>query len=741
MSAPRSHTSPWHWITRLALGLLLAIVITRFTTEEFTRDVWDVVPGGMAAARAPGAATGLVLDLLSALPLLAILLRASLDPQFQLRHRWSHLPMFALGFWAIASVAWSSDKFLAAVTASHLLAGFCLLWATSQLVRSWLHLRIVAAVCFGLLLVLVAQSVAYRAIDSAENIRYWNEHKESILKEHGWQPGSFVAQQFEHKVLGEELAGFFNSPNTFAAVGVLLFFVSAGLGIQKLKDGDSRRWLTLPLIAAGSAIWIIIEAKSKTAAATPLLGILMLAAVTKLRPKIQKHPTHFYWLGVAAVVGAILAVVGHGLYHGGLFPGHFSNSLDFRWKYWIASARLFAQHPIIGVGWSNFGLHYVSVRLASASEEIKDPHNFLVRFFVELGSIGGLLAIAWQLRLWWELTQSPKTETETKSENLSVIAIACYVAVAATILSVLTNVDFTQSAADITLEVLRRLLYLLVLVLGMVGSLMLSPQTRNPDIRPAPWLRYCILIALGLFLIHNLIDFSIFEFGPMFVTFLLFGSALGVVGAKQSQNPSRGFRVAALLFGLLIWATLAAAFVFPIISAEQFAYEGNESIRSAPTDHPPTIQMHYAIAAELFHNALENVPYNADYALRCAEARLGAGDFTNAQTMILTAQQLNPRLIDAYLLQANVELQKPNPSPSIIRSDFEKVLQLDPNDVSIHTQYGDALDRLGLSTAAAAQYQQALACNAALPPDEPKRISPQQIADLQAKIRLVRGRG
>ena len=90
------------------------------------------------------------------------------------------------------------------------------------------------------------------------------------------------------------------------------------------------------------------------------------------------------------------------------------------------------------------------------------------------------------------------------------------------------------------------------------------------------------------------------------------------------------------------------------------------------------------------------------------------------------------------LMQNNrILLVDDNPA---IHTDFNKILQLDPNDVSLHTQYGNALDRLGLYTAAAAQYQQALACNAALPPVEPKRISPQQIADLQARIDIAKGK-
>ena len=54
-----------------------------------------------------------------------------------------------------------------------------------------------------------------------ENISYWAEHKDEILKAHNWPPGSFTALQFERKLTNGELVGFFTSPNTFAAIAVL----------------------------------------------------------------------------------------------------------------------------------------------------------------------------------------------------------------------------------------------------------------------------------------------------------------------------------------------------------------------------------------------------------------------------------------------------------------------------------------------------------------------------------------
>ncbi|HSV14354.1 MAG TPA: O-antigen ligase family protein, partial [Tepidisphaeraceae bacterium] len=609
------------------------------TSVESLRAPWDVTPGGTAFPRAPGPATSLIMDLLATLPALLVLARRSIDKDFRLTPRWSHLPMLALGAWVMLSTTWASDTFAALVHASNWLAGLALMWAFSQLVRSWVRLRIVASVGFGLLLVLVAQSVLYRVIEVPETIRYWNTNRDALLKERNWEPGSFQARQFEHKITSGELPGFFASPNTFAAVGVMLLFVSAGIGVQKTRDGDGAAWLALSAVAIAAAGWVIVEARSKTAGATPVLGVSMLLAIALWHDRLRRHATPFYWLGVAAFFLAAAAIVGHGLYHHGLFPGHFSNSLDFRWKYWMAAAQIFKQHPIRGVGWDSFGQYYLAARLPEASEEVKDPHNFLVRVFVETGMVGGVLVIAWMLRLWWELTR-PSNDTNqpsTESCGSATVGAILWIAVLGITISVIANVDFTQSIADVALELMRRVLYLMVLAAGSIAGTMLSPHRRELDGRAAPWLLYFVLVALGLFLIHNLIDFSMFEVGPLFLFLMLVGAALGVAPATARAGRSRAWAIALLIVAMIGWLIAAARLVGPVAVAEQSAFDADEAIRTAPADQPAQLEMRYRQAATDLSDALARVPWNTDYALRAAKAWLGAGQVDRAEDMLAAA--------------------------------------------------------------------------------------------------------
>jgi O-antigen ligase len=715
--------------------LALVVLIARLTTPDVLRDPWETTPGSDVVPAGPGPATGLVFDLLACLPAVLVLIRRALDRNYRLVRHWSHLFLFALAVWAVLSTAWSADRFAAAVASAHFFSAACLLWAMSQLVRSAGRFRIVSALAFGLLLVLTVQSAIYRFVDVPENLNYWHEKKDQILKSHDWTPDSFAAKQFEHKLTSGELVGFFNSPNSFAAVGVLLFFACIGIGIQKIRDKEPQEWLIVPILVVIAIVWILINAQSKTSAVTPFVGVAVLALLAFFPRQFKQHRRSVFAGGVGLVAFTIIAIIGHGLYHHGLFAGHFSNSLDFRWKYWVASAPIFAAHPWRGVGWNNFGLHYLAHRLPEASEEIKDPHNFLVRFFVELGVLGGVLCIIWLIRSAWELTTSEITIGDQQNDDnpraVRDLAIAVIVGM---VISVLANVDFTMSLADELSLLMKPVLYLLALLMGTIGGAMRSPQDWTLDNRPAPWIYYCTVTGLGLFLLHNLIDFSWFEPGAMFVFLALIGSCQGMVGDEQQSPRRTGLAIGAAALAVLVLIATAVLFVGPVLVAEQFAAAGNEAIRTAPVDRSPESAMHYRNGADEFASASSLVPYNSDYVFRQAKAAAGAGDFPRSEVKLADVKRINPLLIDAYLLDANLQLAGSKPDAAAVRADFLAVVKLNPNDVPSHIQFARALDRFGLHTEAKAQYQAALDANAALPIGEPKRLTDEQVSQLKALV-------
>jgi hypothetical protein len=138
-------------LTALAFFMGMALVIARATTLETLRESYPVGLGVALPPRTLGPAGSLVLDMLSCVPAMLVLLRRVLDRSYVLRSTISHALLGALALWAVVSTAWAADKFAAGVTAAHFFSAGVLLWAMTQLVRSWLRLRWVAAACAGLL--------------------------------------------------------------------------------------------------------------------------------------------------------------------------------------------------------------------------------------------------------------------------------------------------------------------------------------------------------------------------------------------------------------------------------------------------------------------------------------------------------------------------------------------------------------------------------------------------------------
>jgi len=64
------------------------------------------------------------------------------------------------------------------------------------------------------------------------------------------------------------------------------------------------------------------------------------------------------------------------------------NSMLVRWQYWYASVRMYADHWISGVGPGNFSHFYPHYMTASAPEVVSDPHNFPLSILTQYGPLG-----------------------------------------------------------------------------------------------------------------------------------------------------------------------------------------------------------------------------------------------------------------------------------------------------------------------------------------------------------------
>ena len=452
--------SGWETLTSLAFVLAMGLAMGRGMLLEVIREAFDVTPGQEIVLRSPGAATTAILDLLCYLPAILVAARATFDERFRLR--WPTTPMMlaGLGALAIASIFWSADRFAAATSAGKLLAGAAVLWTMVQTVRDWGRFRRVCGVLVGLLAVNVAHSLVYVNSDLPEMKEQWQQTREQTFKDRGIEPGSFQATQFEKKVLAGELMGFCASPNSLAALMVMISMLLVG---ELSLRWSARQYgmLVAPAVLLALTGWVIGRTGSLTAYLTPVLGVGLIAVGWRLRGVLAHWRRTAFVAGVAVIVVGWAAVIAHGLHHGTLFH----RSITFRWQYWVASFGVFADHLWRGVGWENFSSYYLQYRLPVAPEEIRDPHNLFVRFATELGVVGLLLACGWIAAILWEATRPANAERVLKAseDGAGIGPIAGVVAMAAAV-TILAQVDFHQDPAVVLLEVLRRGMYAVVML-------------------------------------------------------------------------------------------------------------------------------------------------------------------------------------------------------------------------------------------------------------------------------------
>jgi O-antigen ligase len=709
-------------LTQSAFGLALALVASRCMLLETIRDPFDVRVGSPTIPLGAGADTSLFLDLFCCLPAILVLARRCLDKTYTLRWTASLVLIVPLAAWMALSEKWADDKFADIVSTCNFLAAMALLWAMAQLVRSWMRLRIVAALAFGLLLVFLVRGFYYKFVDMPMLLEQHNK----LLQQQGLDPNSFNGIQFAKKI--GELMGFNASANSFAGLVVLFMTIGLGVAIQRIKDGDDPGWAVALGLSAPLAIWLLVYTHSKAALVMPALVAALFAVCWKWRGPLARQSKQWFWIGVGIVLLAILAVVGHGLYRHGL-P---TSSLNFRWRYWVGSWRMFLRHPVRGIGWENFGPQYLRDRLPVASEEVLNPHNFIVRFFVELGAVGGVLLLAWLGRLWWELTRPAAPPAVASalapSRKMGQVLFLLGVALAAIVINVFAGLDFQQSANYLFVELINRLLYFCALVIGFLVVALRSLEKPQVDERAAPWVLYGILIGIGVFLIHNLIEFSMFEPGPLCFVGVLLGSALGIrMGNPPVRKPGISpLEIAALAAACVAWLAAFNWIAVPIAHAEAAAHLGDEKLRAGDFQ---SASDEYAYAAVIF-------PDNADYPYRAARAlQISVGPpvpLTDpaqlARAIHLRGQILtwyaiaiarDPAFLAAHHLRAIFGLQISDSDQMI--ADFDRVLQLNPNEVSLRVEYAHDLELLHLLPQAREQYKLALMYNHLLDSDDPKR--------------------
>lgn len=310
------------------------------------------------------------------------------------------------------------------------------LWHAAQDLR----LRhIFAGTLLGSLALLACYGFAQVYFIHAQTMADFKADPDRFITAHGWTRDSSMAKSFIRRLSQPEASGWFGLSNvyaTFAAAGLAagLFLlwhtfknkrtdapVTTTTPASNRKSEISNLKLVLLLLFTLLSALALFLAHSKggnLAFAGALAATLALFLLSRRAP--TKHTrTLATLIGLAAIIAPILLI----FLRGQLGENAFSNerSLLFRSFYADASVRIFADHPLLGVGPDGYQRAFTIAKPPLCPEEVLSPHCIPLDWLADLGILG----LAWVLllaRFAMAATRnvlSPKSELSNLQSEIS----------------------------------------------------------------------------------------------------------------------------------------------------------------------------------------------------------------------------------------------------------------------------------------------------------------------------------
>lgn len=289
------------------------------------------------------------------------------------------------------------------VIGSYWIAAMVGAWSLAHLARDEHWRRLTIATLLGIIFVLVGHGAVHVFIEHAQTLAEYRANPELFLQARGIEPGSVQALEFERRLSNPEALGWFGLTNVFATFAAASFAAGAGLLLAFLIRRTPR---TAPAVGVGlflllagmTGLWLSGAKGGYGAAVVSLVGVLVVLIfgrrLTQARSSMTERPVplRFGWaIGIVMVVLPILGVAFRGMI--GERIGELS--LLFRWHYFVASAKIFLESPLLGVGPGAFQDAYALAKPMVNPEWVSSPHSIIFEWLATLGLAGLALVIVW----------------------------------------------------------------------------------------------------------------------------------------------------------------------------------------------------------------------------------------------------------------------------------------------------------------------------------------------------------
>ena len=458
------------------------------------------------------------------------------------------LVLFAIA--AIVSSVGASDKRAAINQATILLAPVIASLLLIQILDGPDKIRLILIVVVALGIVSAYQCAEQFFLSNAITIEQYEKDPNLLLNPLGIEPGTFQHFLFEHRLYSRGIRGFFTTSNSAASFAVCAFFAATALLFGKFRNlsapRDRSRYVALALLAIILIVAGLLLTRSKGGIMAFTAGLAVFALLMATDRWFAAHKRRILAVSVSVAFLAVVAVgcvaISYGLKHGRL-PG--GNSMLVRWQYWVASAQMIEDHPLIGVGPGNFSDYYTHYKPPAALESVADPHNWPLSLITQYGPLGLLGFLGMLCSPLWRAIRRPALapagddppcqQTGRTTPLILLLAISLCLLLVRPLL-----IPMSGEGNDLGLwlyEVIT--VFITPAAAFLIGFLLVAAPFEQKvsvpsGIHPSA-LSASLAGAIAAVLVHNLIDFAIFE-PAVWMTFWTLLACL--IAARLRKEPS-----------------------------------------------------------------------------------------------------------------------------------------------------------------------------------------------------------
>lgn len=545
-------------LTAIFIAVVLALAMLKATTPSVAFPGWDLDPAvvaGPVIGLGPTATLGIDVAIVALSgATLSMCAAAGVGVAW-----WRWVLLLA----GLASIAWHA-RLAPSAAQDHMTLGAS--WAAamsacvavSAAARFAAIARLAAGVLLGGVAFLALKAGVQVLIENPQTIEMFKANRESMLAAQGWTPDSFAAKAFERRLYDAPGTGWLGLSNVLATAGACAAVASIALVIT------ARRASVATLLALTAGVAILIFAGSKGGWAAAALGVAAMA----IWPWLRRAPRVVPWGLIAMPLLALAAVGLRGLI--GERIGELS--LFFRAQYLAAAARIYFEHPLLGVGPAGFKDAYLLAKSPLNPEEITSPHSVIFDFAATLG-VGGL---AWSGLLLSQLLAAGRLN-EAVSDDVPDSSADDRRTPLRLALLTLAGVTIAGSWVEIEISSPSN-------VLVRVGGLLIACWIAADVVRRVPLaqVRFAAALAAAVGMTHGMIELTPVQSGSACLLLCLVGLAAATDPVRDA--PARLAAVRATPGLVLCGLALAASgWIAPLSRWESLLRSGAVSMGHAPT--------------------------------------------------------------------------------------------------------------------------------------------------------------